>query len=124
MPKSKEKDPFQRLKHIAYCMSNCPPKDHTYDDFVLYAKFQLCIICKVLWKDPIWDNYGDEEILVEYFAHAFNKSEDFQKEFEASLDFGYSGDDLEWFNKQIKKNKNEVKNSVGEFECSPETFED
>lgn len=73
-----------KLKYIAYCMSQLPPESvkTTFEDVVQFAKFQLCIKNNRLMKDPIWDQYTDEEILVEHYAHNFSKSAEAKIEFE------------------------------------------
>lgn len=124
--KEKRDSRFDRLKFVAYCKSNLPPEgvELTYEDFLEYAKFQLSLEKGVLLKDPIWEKYTDEELLVEYYANLFEKNESAKKEFETVL-AGVQGDDgfEEWADKQIASSKpEEPKDEEDEesFEFVPE----
>lgn len=79
------KDVFHRLKYIAYCRSQLPPEEvgTDYADFVDFAKHFLCVKTNRLFKDPIWETYTNEEILIEYFSYEFQNEQkriDFEKE--------------------------------------------
>ena len=71
-------DKYDRLRYIGYCWSKLPPDDDNveFDDFVNYAKFQLCIASHKLVKDPIWDEYSSEEILIEYYALLYHNNKE------------------------------------------------
>lgn len=121
-PKKPQKDKFFNIKYMAYCLSQLPPDDGsvTYSDFIDFAKFQLCYNKKVLLKDPIWDNYTDEELLLEYFALIMESNEKFRKDFEVQIRGGTSlyDDDISWMDEQIAMNNEE--NSEEEFDFKPE----
>jgi hypothetical protein len=103
-PKKKpEHDRFLKIKHIAYCWSKGPLGETQFKDFVKYCKFQLCFINKILVKDPIWDEYTEEEILVEYYAHVFMKDKDAVKEFEIGVSEGEVLDFGAWADLEMKK---------------------
>lgn len=72
------------LKYIAYCTACLPPESvgHGYEDVLRYARFQLCCKTNRLMKDPIWDKYTDEEILIEHYAHNFAVDPDAKINFE------------------------------------------
>jgi len=120
----KAEDPYYGLKFIAWCRSQLPPKDSeiTEQDFVEFAKWQICKDRKVLFLDPIWDRYGPEDVLVEFFTIALDNNEELRKEFEATLR-GVSNSDLAWFEemeaKFLKQQEEKAKKEAGgedEFE--------
>lgn len=124
----KNKDIFERLKFIGYCWSNLPPEeaDIELEDFVRYCRFQLCKASNRLMKDPIWEEYIDEEIIAEYYAHLFSKSEAEREKFEAVLQ-GYDEDIHDWLDKMIENNQKEVQEKSEElegFEFSPDSLGD
>lgn len=124
-------DSFRNLKYIGYCLANRPPEgaDETYEDFVNYCKFQLCLVTKRLMKDPIWDSYDDADILSEYYAHAMSKDEDFAKDFLQQLS-GMDTSIYEWLDQQIEQNQEEFKQKAkeqdleDEIDFSPESLGD
>jgi hypothetical protein len=88
------------------------------EDLISFAKFFLCKHAKLLWKDPVWDSYTDEEILIEYFAHLFAKDEIARKDFEVSIDAGtqiYGEDIFEWLDRKVKENQEETKKKLEEL---------
>lgn len=128
----KENDPLVSLKYKGYCRSNTAPGEElTLEDLTNYAKFILCKHSKRLMKDPIWDEYTDEEILVEYYAHLYSNNEEMRKEFEAQINAGsqvYGEDIYEWLEAQDKKLKEEHEKKLRELpekiSFSPSTNED
>lgn len=92
--KKKSKDPFFGLKYKAYFLSELP-QSISIEDLVRWAKFHLSIKTKTLLKDPIWDTYTKEEILIEFFAHQFHDDPQKLREFEIQLGNDYG--DLESF---------------------------
>lgn len=101
--KPKPPDAMLRIKHIAYCRSQTPVSDMDFKDLVNYARHQLCVVTNRLFKDPIWDEYTSEEILVEWFSHQFEKDPNFVKEFELGLAKGEILDFSGWADLQMKK---------------------
>lgn len=103
MTKKKSRDPYKVLKYVGYRLSQLPnPYDRA--DLVRYAQFQLAAKTHRLMKDPIWDNYTEEELLMEFFAHQMNESEEFRKEFEVQMGANINGavDDFDaWADKQM-----------------------
>lgn len=96
-------DKFRIIKHLAYCRSKGPLDGMTTDEFVVFAKTTLCILTSRLYKDPVWDRYSKEEILIEFFSHKFAKDPNFVKEFELSLS-GHEIDDFgAWADHQMNK---------------------
>lgn len=112
-------DPLKSIKYKGYCWSQTPPGDETsMEDLISFAKFFLCKHAKLLWKDPVWDSYTDEEILIEYFAHLFAKDEIARKDFEVSIDAGtqiYGEDIFEWLDRKVKENQEETKKKLEEL---------
>lgn len=106
-PKIKQPDLFLNLKHIGYCWSQ-NSLESTYKDYVRYAQFQLCVLNKKLMKDPIWDDYTEEEILAEYYAHCCRLDEDFKKEIELRLAASEIIDFSDWADLQMKKTREEA----------------
>ena len=61
-------------------------------------------------KDPVWDSYEDEDILVEYYAYLYSNSEDERSKFEASLQGdGYNEDIYAWLDKMVEQNQKDTK---------------
>lgn len=115
-PAKKVRDPLLRIKHIAYCLSQTPLEGTKYEDLVAFAKFQLASMAKKLLKDPIWDLYTGEEILVEYYAHMFTLKPDILKDFELSIATGDILDFNSWADLQIKQNEDEKRAKLGDLE--------
>jgi hypothetical protein len=102
-----KQDQFYTLKYKGYCRSQTPPdRDMQLDDFVRFAKNFLCVATGTLWKDPIWDTYTTEEILIEYYSHLYSKDEKFKKEFETALNM--TDDTYAWLDKMVDKNQKEM----------------
>ena len=129
--KNKEVDPFLKLKHIAYCIASPPFKtnDASLEAFVKYARHQICVTKNILYFDPIWDSYSDEQVLVEYYALRFEKDKDFLEQFEVEvINDGKMEDDIDWMEKEIAKNKtnveeyNKIKDEIEEFEDTPDSL--
>lgn len=80
----KKVDPHRGMKYMGYKLSQLP-KTYYLKDLVRYAKFQLAHRNKILLKDPIWDEYTIEELLVEFYAHQFQESKEFRQAFEQSM---------------------------------------
>lgn len=126
MKNQKSQDSFFKLKYIAYCLSQTPPEEagFEFEDFLEYAKWTLCQERNVLMKDPIWETYSDEELLVEYYALVFTNNEEFKKEFEEKIGSDVSESLMDWFDTQIEKNKGEldslITNTEDEIEFTPE----
>lgn len=117
-PKTKKRDPLQRMKFVAYSMANLPDGMINIDDYIRFAKLQLCVKTRRLLKDPIWDSYTAEELLTEFFAHEFLVNKKFTEEFEmqlGSIDGALDSFDA-WANRQIKKNQKERVKIMGEME--------
>lgn len=119
-PKKKKKDSLFPVKYIGYCWSQLPPGDTDMRDFLNYCKFQLCMFSNRLMKDPIWNEYTNEELLAEFYAHTFSKKQDYLKEFEMFL-AAEGGELLEfdaWADMQIKKNQEEKTSKAKKLEDS------
>lgn len=128
MKKKKKRDILLPLKFKGYCMSEGKhPEDEgmSLSDFARYAKFQLCEERKVLTKDPIWDTYTDEELIIEYFAILCSKDEGLKKEFEGIFSGTLTESDYEWMERmaaQEEKAIDDMKDSEEEnedFEFDP-----
>lgn len=107
-PNQKHNDPFFRIKNIAYNISQLP-STITLADFIRFAKFQICQKKKMLYYDPIWDKYADEQILVEYYAILFDEDKTAREDFEVKANIS-SEYEAEWMDQAIEKNKKELKN--------------
>lgn len=121
-----QEDRFQKLKLMGYCLAFLPPQgiDTSLKDFVEFAKYQLCKERHLLMKDPIWETYGDEEILVEYYAVLFEKNQTLKAEFEAAL-VKQDVDFMQWLDKELRENeKKRAEENEGppEFEFDPSTI--
>jgi len=82
----------------------------------------------------VWDNYTDEQIIIEYYAILFEKDPKFRAEFEAETGTPIE-DDIDWMEREIARNqaefgaaKTENKKSEEdvdgeeEFEVTPESL--
>jgi hypothetical protein len=124
--KKDEKDPFFALKYIAYHRTGLPKDSEEIDPETLisFAKWQICKVRNILWNDPIWDSYTEEEILIEFFAIKFDESEDLRKEF-GDLMIGPSKKDLDWFEQMEQAYVTEKQGTIEEDpKLEPEEFED
>ena len=113
---NKAHDPLKPLKYKGYCRSMTPPGENmTLDDLTTFAKFFLCKHAAKLWKDPIWEDYTDEEILVEYFSHLFVNNSDAKSQFEAQINAGtelYGEDIYDWLDRMVEQNQKEMKEQL------------
>lgn len=121
-PKVKPKkraDPYKKLKFMGYMMSQLP-NPYTRQDLLRYAKFQLAIKSHRLLLDPIWDLYTEEEILMEYFAHQMDESDQFRQQFESTLGdvFGVVDEFSAWADKQMAEEAKIRDKVMGETEDS------
>lgn len=104
------------LQHIGYCWAQLPYDEDniTWEDFIQYAKFQLCKITNRLMKDPIWEEYREEEILIEYYAHVYMVNKEERARFEAVLQ-GADENIHDWLDSMIEKNQGEVEKQIKEM---------
>lgn len=139
MTKTKELDPFFGLKLIAYYRTGLPVNEDDIDEeaYVQFAKWQICKIKSVLWNDPVWDEYTNPEILIEFFAIKFDENEELRKKFETGL-VTTKQSDVDWMLKMeaklLKEKQGKIKEAGSEkpkespkveFEPAPvEDFED
>lgn len=111
-------------------MSQLPPEETpiVLEDFVKFAKFRLSSEKRVLLKDPIWEQYSDEEILIEYFALLFEKDKNEREKFAAP--FRAKGkpheDFADWADRMIgeseKKMIEAAKTTEDSISFSPDTI--
>ena len=103
MSKANTPDPFWGLKHIAYYRTGLPNVDGLgMAELIDYAKWQICKVRNVLWHDPIWHEYTDEEILVEFFAINFDANPEARADFERAI-LKPKVKDLEWFDQMERQ---------------------
>lgn len=131
--KKKPHDPFKPLKYIAYCKACTPPEGMNYGEFLEVIKTYLCFETKTLFKDPIWDTYSDEELIIEYYARLFKNSPERREEFEAEIDKkdvleSEYDEFLKFADKGIEKNREELEEKADKLEDSlsftPDTLGD
>ncbi len=124
---TKNVDPFLILKNVGFLRSQLPGKDSgiTSFDYIAYARHHLCNKRNVLFLDPIWDRYSNEDILVEFFATQFDENEEFRNEFFKQLNDGKSEEE-NWFRtmeeKYKKAREEEVKVAMGGKDEFSDTF--
>lgn len=86
-------------------------------DLVRFAKFYLCFKTNTLGKDPIWDEYTDEDILVEYYGRLYFEDEDLRRSFEATL--GIDDDavaaDYAWLESKVKASETEAEAATADL---------
>lgn len=117
------KDNLDNIKYIGYCWAKLPldADETTFDDFVQYAKFQLCSKVNKLMKDPIWEEYTPEEILIEYYALLFNINDELAKKFVAKIN-GVIADDYNWILEQSKQEEAQMGNEEDTVSFSPDSL--
>lgn len=90
------------------------------EDFVEYAKYYICETRGLLFLDPIWDRYTQEDILTEYFTIRVREDEEFKQEMENSF-ITLSKKDEDFFNKMTAAYEAQ---KVKEEETPPENLPD
>lgn len=118
MSQERANDPLKYIKTFAYGrVQSVPGEEPTIDDLVNMAKFSLCKRCSRLWKDPVWEDYTPEEILIEYFSYLFAENETLRKEFEGEMDLGNKAyaDIYNWLDQQVALNQNETRKKLDEL---------
>lgn len=100
----KKVDPYQGVKFLGYRISQLPEK-YKMADLIRFAKFQLAVKSKRLLKDPIWDEYTVEELLIEFYAHVFNENKEARILFEQALNLATDNVDdfAAWADAEIAK---------------------
>ncbi len=111
--KKKRRDPYRNVKYLGYCMSQLPDT-YTLKDLVRYARFQLSVKSGRLMKDPIWDEYTIEEILIEFFGHQFTEDKDFRMKFEHQFNQS-SGGTVDEFSAWADKQMKDQNKTLGDF---------
>jgi hypothetical protein len=121
------KDPLFGLKYIAYLRTTLPKDSDSLDNdtIVSFAKWQVCKSRNILWNDPIWESYTQQEILIEFFAIRFDEDEKLRTAFEAGL-VSASKSDMDWLLQDELKEKDSKISSVTNESSpeNPEEFED
>lgn len=79
-------DPLKKLKGFAYTRTFPNPEGVSLAQLIIIAKTSLCKLTNTLYKDPVWDLYTDEELLIEYFCHRLTTDEDFKEDVEVMYD--------------------------------------
>lgn len=104
-------DKIKSLKNVGYYCANIPEKDATYEDFVRFCKFSLCMTTNTLMLDPVWDNYDEENIIAEYYAHVFAKNPEEANKFMSELQITDEAKDnvYDWLDKMVEENQGELK---------------
>ncbi len=112
-------DPYKGIKYIGYRISQLPDR-YNMSDLIRYAKFVLASKTHRLLKDPIWDDYTVEELLIEFYAHQFNDSKEARIAFEQSLDIATDNVDdfAAWADAEIAKEDKIREKTLSELEDS------
>lgn len=100
---------ISNLQYIAYHQSFGPmdAESLTIKEFSNSCKSFLCAKKHILWKDPIWDTYKEEEIIIEYFSYLFLENEAFRENYKNSMGNSYD-DACAWFDQAIEQNRIEL----------------
>lgn len=99
----KKRDPYRNLKWFGYKMAVAPISG---PELVNFARFHLAKKTNRLLKDPIWDQYTREELMVEFYAHNFvDNPNQFKEKFESEIGdvFGEVDDFSVWADKEMAK---------------------
>src|SRR5690348_9879206 len=91
-------DPFIGLKYIAYHRSVLGGLEDvkTDDELLQNAKWQICKARNILFKDPIFDTYSAEELMIEFFTIQFDENEEAKEAFKLKMQ-GKTKPAYEWF---------------------------
>lgn len=112
MENKNNKDILFRIKYLGYFLAGygADRPDVTFSDLVRISKFNLSEARNVLMEDPIWDKYNDYQILQEYYAMYFRRSEEAREAFKIQLenDGNLEDEGLNWMNKEIEKNRSKI----------------
>lgn len=102
---------LDKLKEIAYIRAfgkvgkdddDFPPMD--WEELIDLFKSTLCYKKRILTKDPIWDSYTEEEIIIEYFETLFHENYKFADKFKLEYFYKQTGVDFaDWTDKELKK---------------------
>ena len=112
-------DPYLGLKHIAYCRTGLSKTTELTSEILLsFAKWQICKARRVLWNDPVWDSYTQEEILIEFFSISFDLDPKTREVFEKNLMKPREAE-YAWFDKMEAKALAEAKAKAKAKEESP-----
>ena len=118
MSKTKGELILLSLQKTAYARVIIPENGGlTFPDLVILAKSYLGRKTNTLFNDPVWEDYTDEEILVEYYSYLMANNEDFRRNFEVESGlFADAEDDMHaWFDKQMEKTASEDKSDGFEY---------
>lgn len=100
-------DPFFGLRYIAFCRSrllDLEPGDYDKEALLDFARWQICKVRNVLFNDPIWEKYTQEEIFIEYFSLRFDEDEESCKKFLQLLkNEGDENAEADWLMKMTEK---------------------
>lgn len=115
--KKKRRDPYRNIKWLGYRLSQLPDR-YGLKELVNFAKFQLAVKTKRLLKDPIWDQYTIEELLIEFYAHQFEDNKQFRVAFEQEIGSGNTDVDdfAAWADKKIAEEAKIRNRLMGEAE--------
>jgi hypothetical protein len=115
----KKRDPYRNLKFIGYKKGQLPER-YTLKEFTEFCKMQLASKTRTLLKDPIWDSYTSEELIIEFYAHQFLENDKARMMFETELGSGNETVDefSAWADKQIQKEAKIRDGVLGESEDS------
>ncbi|RLG44951.1 MAG: hypothetical protein DRN81_03195 [Thermoproteota archaeon] len=95
-----------------------PPEDSDIADFVEYCRHFVSAEKNILFNDPVWDRYTEEEIIIEFFALRFDKEKEFREEYESQLMGGPSEEDYAWFDRmeaELQEKNKELMDETEEF---------
>ncbi len=116
---------------MAHNRAFLPDGDISLTDFVIFCQTHLSNVYKIPQKSPIWDNYTNEEIIIEYFTLKFLKDENFKNEFRSQKqgvdvsEAPIADDFMDFVNRQeiqTKKELDAMKEKMGEnLNFSPNT---
>jgi len=120
---TKEVDLLKNIKSIAYTRAfGEPGKKLTLSGLVEVAKLFLCRETRTLWKDPIWESYSDEDVLVGYFSYRFLEEDgEFKDAFLRSIGQYSSEIDefAQWADEQEDKLEEEIAEQEDDVSFSP-----
>ena len=113
----KEMDKEFTLDFMAYCLASKQPLNginFTHELYYDILKWRLSCKYNIPFFSPIWENYTEEQLYLEWKANVFSNSEDAVTNFELKLKLGHAEVEemTDWFDRMIEENQHELEETI------------
>lgn len=119
-PKKLKDEPWLGLKLIAAYRVKLPEEDVTDAILLDFAKWQICKSRNIMFRDPIWDDYTEEEVLIEFFGIMYDENEDLLTEFLSKIQ-EVDNTTLDWFERMETEHQAKM---LADQEAGQDEFEE